>query len=61
MPTDFTFFDAAAAGQLVTGAFGVMTDNFSGVALILGPMIGIGIAGALINGAVKGKVRTGRK
>lgn len=57
MPTDFTLLDTATAGSIFSNMFSVVTDNFAGVAILLGAMAGLGIAAKLINGAKKGKVR----
>ena len=57
MPTDFTLLDAATAGAIFTNMWNVVTDNFAGVAILLGAVAGLVIAAKLINGAKKGKVR----
>lgn len=57
MPTDFTLLDAATAGAVFTNMWGVVTDNFAGVAILLGAVAGLGVAARLINGAKKGKVK----
>ena len=57
MPTDFTLLDAATAGSIFSNMWGVITDNFAGVAILLGAIAGVGIAAKLINGAKKGRVK----
>lgn len=57
MPTDYTLLDAATAGSVFSNMWAVVTDNFAGVAILLGAVAGLAIAAKLINGAKKGKVR----
>lgn len=57
MPTDYTLLDAATAGAVFSNMWAVVTDNFAGVAILLGAVAGLVIAAKLINGAKKGKVR----
>ncbi|TWP26978.1 hypothetical protein EUA60_01410 [TM7 phylum sp. oral taxon 346] len=57
MPESLVFFDATTAGAVFKSAWGVISSNFAGVAILLGAMIGLGIAGRAINAAVRGKVR----
>lgn len=57
MPTDYTLIDATIAGDIFTTMFSVVTDNFAGVAVLLGAIAGLGLAARLINGAKKGKVK----
>lgn len=55
------FITTAQATTIVTEAFGVVTDNFGAVALIVGAMVGLGIFGSMVNGGLKGKLRFGRR
>lgn len=57
MPTDYTLLDATVAGSIFTNMWSVITDNFAGVAVLLGAVAGLAIAAKLINGAKKGRVR----
>jgi len=57
MPTDLTLLDATTAGSIFSNMWGVVSDNFAGVAILLGAVAGLVIAAKLINGAKKGKVR----
>lgn len=57
MPADTTLLDATTAGSIFTSMWGVVTDNFAGVAVLLGAVVGLSIAAKLINGAKKGKVK----
>lgn len=57
MPESLVFFDATTAGAVFKSAWGVISANFAGIAVVLGAFIGLGIAGRAINSAVKGKVR----
>ncbi|WP_243812496.1 hypothetical protein LRM48_001300 [Candidatus Nanosynbacter sp. TM7-008] len=57
MPENMTFFDAATAGSVFKTAWGVISSNFAGIAVLLGAMIGLAIAGRAINSAVRGKVK----
>lgn len=57
MPTDFTLLDATTAGSIFSNMWSVVSDNFAGVAILLGAVAGLVIAAKLINGAKKGKVR----
>jgi len=57
MPTDYTLLDATTAGAIFTNMWSVVSDNFAGVAILLGAVAGLVIAAKLINGAKKGKVR----
>lgn len=61
MPTDFELLTAGIAGQIFSNMFSVITDNFAGVAVLLGAIAGLGILAAAINGARKGKLRFGVK
>lgn len=57
MPTDYTLLDATTAGSIFSNMWSVVSDNFAGVAILLGAVAGLVIAAKLINGAKKGKVR----
>lgn len=57
MPVDYTLLDATTAGTIFSNMWNVVTDNFAGVAILLGAVAGLVIAAKLINGAKKGKVR----
>lgn len=57
MPADYTLLDATTAGAIFSNMWNVVTDNFAGVAILLGAVAGLVIAAKLINGAKKGKVR----
>lgn len=57
MPTDFELINAATAGAIFTNMWSVVTDNFAGVAVLLGAVAGLSLAARLINGAKKGKVK----
>jgi len=57
MPADTTLLDATTAGQIFSSMWGVVSDNFAGVAILLGAVAGLVISAKLINGAKKGKVR----
>lgn len=57
MPTDYTLLNASTAGAIFSNMWNVVTDNFAGVAILLGAVAGLVIAAKLINGAKKGKVR----
>lgn len=61
MPADTTLLDATVAGSIFTNMFSVVTDNFAGVAILLGAVAGLGLAAAMINGARKGKLKFGVK
>lgn len=43
MPESLVFFDATTAGAVFKSAWGVISSNFAGVAILLGAMIGLGI------------------
>lgn len=57
MPVDYTLLDATTAGAIFSNMWSVVSDNFAGVAILLGAVAGLVIAAKLINGAKKGKVR----
>jgi len=57
MPTDYILLDATTAGSIFSNMWSVVSDNFAGVAILLGAVAGLVIAAKLINGAKKGKVR----
>lgn len=57
MPDSTTLLDASVAGQIFSTMWGVLADNFAGVAILLGAIIGMKIFARLTNGAAKsGKV-----
>jgi len=54
-------FTPTVAQNIFDGMYSVVSANFAGVAVLLGAVAGLGILAALINGARKGKVKTGVK
>lgn len=50
-------FDATTAQSVLTSITGMVTDNFAGVAVLLGGIAGLTVLAKLVNGAKKGKVR----
>ncbi len=57
MPTDFTLLTPVIAQSIFGNIWTVVSDNFAGVAVLLGLVAGLVVAAKLINGAKKGKVR----
>jgi len=57
MPENLTFFDAATAGAVFKSAWGIISANFVGIAVLIGAFVGLGIAGKAINSGMKGKVK----
>lgn len=57
MPENLTFFDAATAGSVFKSAWGIISANFVGIAVLIGAFVGLGIAGKAINAGMKGKVK----
>lgn len=57
MPTDLGIFDAALAGQIFTGMWGVIAASIVGVGVLLGATIGLKKLSKMINGAANGKAK----
>jgi len=58
---DTPLFTPAIATDIFDGMYGAISSNFAGVAILLGAVAGIGILVSLVNGARKGKLKTGVK
>lgn len=57
MAPDYTLLDATVATSIFTSAFGFISANFAGIAILLGLTLGLKKAAGLINGGTRGKVK----
>lgn len=54
---NYTLLDSTTATSIFTSAFGFISANFAGVAVLLGLILGLKFGARLINGARHGKVK----
>lgn len=57
MAPDYTLLDATTATSIFTAAFGFISANFAGIAILLGLTLGLKYGARFIDNGTRGKVK----